>query len=257
MSDKSPGWYPDPADGFDSTGLRYWDGAQWTDDVCDCPPQEAPVALTASSVAAPVAAPVATPVMSAAHQAALVTAAHQTAQSHPYQRLSGFVLAILAAAVITIPFSIMNTFFEIPREFHPLQAFSEMGASAAVFFYALGMLFSVVQTIAEIVFVIALLLRNRHVISLFALTMAAGLIQAICILTSLLLASGGGFSQGDALMATYVAVILGLVIAGALLLVYFFKSVRFRTYMKSDVYITQGIWKFVKPPKPAVPDPTS
>jgi hypothetical protein len=35
-----PGWYPDPVagDGSDGEELRWWDGARWTDQVCQPEP---------------------------------------------------------------------------------------------------------------------------------------------------------------------------------------------------------------------------
>lgn len=62
---------------------------------------------------------------------------------------------------------------------------------------------------------------------------------------------------------TQMSQVLGMLIPAAifgillslLYLLYFFKSVRLRTYMGSDAYITQGPWKFASAPIPAIPDP--
>ena len=52
MADQQAGWYPDPAG--DASKLRYWDGAQWTNDFTDVPAGAQPVAEPVQPAAQPV-----------------------------------------------------------------------------------------------------------------------------------------------------------------------------------------------------------
>ncbi len=73
------GWYPDPMG--DTTKLRYWDGAAWTDHYA--PAQGQPAATTAAATAQPTTAANAQPASGQAADTAAQPATGATAQAAP------------------------------------------------------------------------------------------------------------------------------------------------------------------------------
>lgn len=103
MAEHQAGWYPDPSG--DATKLRYWDGAQWTDDYAAAQPQ--PAANAAEATGAPAAQQPYAQAASAQTPYAQATYAQPTyVQTEPMSstdqtlRLVAFILCVISAVCV-------------------------------------------------------------------------------------------------------------------------------------------------------------
>gem|GEM_PF-5098107 len=164
------------------------------------------------------------------------------------------MLAIII--IVMVNFGLfLATQVDYPLSRNLIQTYMDSGGAVAALCHVLYMVFSFAQRVLEFLSTILIIRRNRHMITVFAVSVLLGLCSLVCStlegLSNPLLPTG----------ATFVFIVIGilggvLVLGvGVLFLLYFFRSVRLRTYMGSPSYITQGPWKFIKAPIPAVPDP--
>ena len=176
-------------------------------------------------------------------------------QSHKYQTLGGFLLVFVVFTFIGAPINLLSTAIGLPDDLYVIQSYVSMDAPAAAVFYGIYLVMALLQTVSELMLAILLLMRNRHIITMMALAVLTGVCGLIGLIAAYLLDPTLTLTAAYTLISIFVASSLIMLAVSVLLMVYFFKSVRVRTYMRSDAYITQGLWKFVKPPMPAVPDP--
>ena len=174
---------------------------------------------------------------------------------HPYQTIGGLLLALLVIIFVSAPSSLFSTAAEFPNDLAIVNGYVDTGALVSAICYGSFLALGLLQTLFQLIFAILLLARNRHIITVLALVSASGLCGLVFLIVTYVL-DPAFIATGAAVLIAAAAVVAVVSLAITILLMfYFFKSVRVRTYMKSDAYITQGPWKFVKPPCPAVPDP--
>jgi len=157
--------------------------------------------------------------------------------------------------IIGVASSIFNTITGLPDDLSTIQFFASYAGMPSAVAFAIAHVFSLVETVMELLTAICIFTRNRHVITTIAATGVAAVCGIIC--TTIATVAGPTLSSDQTafLAVVFSGVAIVSIAISVLMMVYFFKSVRVRTYMRSDAYITQGMWKFVKPPLPAVPDP--
>ena len=165
------------------------------------------------------------------------------------------MLVLVVFILVGAPLSLLRTAIGLPDELYVVQSYVSMGAPAGAAFYGINLAMGILQTVSELMLAILVLMRNRHIITMVALAVLTGVCGLVCSIAAYLLDPTLTVTEAYTLIAIFAVGSIVMLVVSVLLMVYFFKSVRVRTYMRSDAYITQGLWKFVKPPMPAVPDP--
>ena len=178
----------------------------------------------------------------------------QQHQRQKYQSLGGFLLVLVILVFILVVVSIANTIWRIPADFSAIPRYLDKGTMVSAITFGFYLPLSYGKIILELIFALMVITRRRHIITLMAAILLSELL--LFILNSVSRAFDptiSGELLGILLRSSALYTIVFIIVA-ALILVYLLTSVRVRTFMRSDSYITQGIWRFVSPPVPAVPD---
>ncbi|MDR2196685.1 MAG: hypothetical protein LBO07_01820 [Coriobacteriales bacterium] len=178
----------------------------------------------------------------------------QTQKPHRFQVLGGFYLiflTVIAAVTLFVLLLValnMNGFLVV-TDYYFRASYSMLGLFYIAYFCGI-----IVMLAFNAAFLVTALMRLRSFLNIFALSLLFDLIY----LAGFFIA--GLLFDDQAFRFIVIAEVLAMArfLPGAALLVYCVRSVRVRTYMKSDAYLTRSVFfKWKKPPRPAVPDETT
>ena len=197
--------------------------------------------------------------------------ASKSSQKHKYQRLGGFLAIVLILYVLIFAFLAFRVFSLYGVYAPAMQLFSDKGDAVSVCLIGAGLIVTALSLIGGILFIVAFLRKRRHFLSLFLTSAVAWPIAYFLLHLPFFLTNTQVLSNGVEMLlvsspsptlilslffdTTTIRTVFLPFAVYILFFIYFVQSVRVRTYMKSDAYITKTLWKFIKPPYPAVPDP--
>lgn len=101
--------------------------------------------------------------------------------THRYQSLGGFLLVLIICFLANAVSSFYTTLIDLPEDLDTIVAFASVGASASAALYVGCMAMLLTQTVFEILLIIALFMKNRHIITLSILGALAGLLGLVCL----------------------------------------------------------------------------
>jgi hypothetical protein len=171
-------------------------------------------------------------------------------QVHKYQTLGGFLLFLIVGMLLAAGSALVIGIVEDIQQLEAADGYIRRGQAMLAATYVIDATFSILQSVLEAMLAVLLIKKSKYVITVSVLGALAGVVQAIC---SIVVSLNSPSTEHLAFFG-FLAIVL-IVVVQALYMLYFFKSVRLRTYMQGDEYITGTIWKFGNPPMPAVPDP--
>jgi hypothetical protein len=175
-------------------------------------------------------------------------------QAHPYKKLGGFLKLYVvfsfidfASIALLIPLNLWANFIDF-------YAFLTKGMYILAAFLLVSILIMTTAEIVRFVALIQLVNRRPNFLKLLIIGVSIKVVSAGLQLLVLLLGDRLQLESALAFATIADSVLFGVVLNG-LLLWYFFRSVRVRTYMGNDEYLAEvPIIKVSRRPQPAIPD---
>ena len=167
-------------------------------------------------------------------------------EAHPYQKIGGWMLAVEVTVALHLLFAGLKVFGQVTQS-----------ASSSII-VLLSCVFAVLTVLPQI----CLLMQKTGFLRLYHITVIVRFViiavqigsQLYAIFSDPARSTSTPFAMinGGALIAN---IVLPILIEFIICRLYFTRSVRVRTYMGTDAYITQcPFTRRIKPPQPAVPD---
>lgn len=164
-----------------------------------------------------------------------------------YNKLGGALLFFYVIYIIGICLSVIVMLAYTPNMLSVLPWLTNSGFGSVATILVVTSLAALVQLVLLIGVVITISTRNRHFLTLLVI---ATIIELLAVILGFVLRAG---SSGMGSSSSVGQDLFGIV-RDVLILVYFCKSVRVRTYMGSDEYLTRGfLTSWVTPPLPVEP----
>ena len=168
-------------------------------------------------------------------------------QYEKYSQMGGWLLFLVILAVIDILFKLWSLFTSYPALISLTPSIFELESPVLNLVTVYDLVGIPALTILSFLTIVMILRRHRSFLTFFSFCVIIGLLSLIMIFVA-----GSAYPE-SLTVNTAVLGFIGFVIS-FLVLLYFATSVRVRTYMGNDEYITKSLFtRGVKPPQPIEP----